>query len=118
MDDCFVLLGERANPYPYMAQCDIYVQPSRYEGKSIALDEAKSFAKPIVATRFSTVFDQLTDGETALLAEMDGADIAEKIERILAEEPLKTKLTETLKREKVGNEKELDKLYALIERKS
>ena len=118
LDDCFVLLGERANPYPYMAQCDIYVQPSRYEGKSIALDEAKSFAKPIVATRFSTVFDQLTDGETALLAEMDGADIAEKIERLLAEEPLKTKLTETLKRETVGNEEELDKFYALIERKS
>lgn len=118
LGDCFILLGERANPYPYMAHCDIYVQPSHYEGKSIALDEAKCFAKPIVATRFSTVFDQLTDGETALLAEMDGADIAEKIERLLADEPLKTKLTETLKREKVGNEEELEKFYALIERKS
>ena len=118
LGDCFVLLGERANPYPYMAYCDIYVQPSRYEGKSIALDEAKSFAKPIIATRFSTVFDQLTDGETALLAEMDGADIAEKIERLLADEALKTRLTENLKREKVGNEEELEKFYALIERKS
>ena len=111
----FVLLGERANPYPYIAHCDCYVQPSLFEGKSIALDEVKCFAKPIVATRFSTVFDQLTNGKTALLAEMDGDDIAAKIEALLADKALCEKLTEALQSEKVGNEEELEKFMAWIE---
>jgi glycosyltransferase involved in cell wall biosynthesis len=115
LSDCFVLLGERANPYPYMAHCDIYAQPSRYEGKSIALDETKCFAKPIVATKFSTVFDQLTDGETALLAEMNGEEIAAKIEALFAEQTLCETLSKNLKNEKVGNEEELEKFIALIE---
>ena len=39
----FKLMGLRENPYPYIKKADIYVQPSRYEGKSIAIDEAKIF---------------------------------------------------------------------------
>lgn len=115
LEEDFILLGERANPYPYIADCDVYVQPSHFEGKSIALDEAKCLAKPIVATKFSTVFDQLTDEETALLAEMNGDDIAEKIEALMWNDALRNKLTENLKNEKVGNEEELEKFIAWIE---
>ncbi len=61
LENAFVLLGRTHNPYKYLAHCDVYVQPSRYEGKSIALEEAKLLAKPIVATAFSTVRDQLED---------------------------------------------------------
>ena len=110
-----ILLGERANPYPYIAHCCVYVQPSHYEGKSIALDETKCFARPIVATKFSTVFDQLTDGKTALLAEMTGDDIAEKIKTLLSDAALRRTLTENLQNEKVGNEEELEKFLTLIE---
>ena len=109
-------MGERTNPYPYIAHCDVYVQPSRYEGKSIALDEAKCLAKPIVATRFSTVFDQLTDEKTALLADMNGDALAEQIERLLADETLRSRLAENLKNETVGNEAELLKFEALTEK--
>ena len=115
LEEDFILLGERTNPYPYIAQCDVYVQPSYYEGKSIALDEAKCLARPIVATKFSTVFDQLIDGETALLAEMNGDDVAEKIEALIGDKALREKLTENLQKEKVGNEEELEKFIALIE---
>jgi glycosyltransferase involved in cell wall biosynthesis len=60
------MLGEKANPYPYINQCDIYVQTSRYEGKSIAIDEAKCLLKPIVVTNFPTVFDQSVTELTGL----------------------------------------------------
>lgn len=112
----FVLLGEKSNPYPYIKECDIYVQPSNYEGKSIAIDEAKAFAKPIVATKFSTVFDQLSDGETALLAEIDPADVAKKITQLINDEKLCEKLSDRLTRTHKGNEEELEKFYALLER--
>ncbi|MBQ2812853.1 MAG: glycosyltransferase [Clostridia bacterium] len=114
LEDKFILLGERANPYPYINGCDIYVQPSYYEGKSIAIDEAKCFAKPIVATRFTTVLDQLADGETALLAEIDAKSVAEKIMQLMAEEKLREHLSENLKKEKLGNEEEINKFYKML----
>ncbi len=117
LEDKFILLGERANPYPYIRNCDIYVQPSYFEGKSIAVDEAKIFAKPIVCTKFPTVYDQLADGETALLAEINAQSIAEKIETLLSSDELCKTLSENLKKEKTGNEEEIDKFYALLEGK-
>lgn len=33
LEDSFILLGKKINPYPYMKACDLYVQPSRYERK-------------------------------------------------------------------------------------
>ncbi len=113
LDGKFVFLGERANPYPYLANCDIYAQTSYYEGKSIAIDEAKILARPIVATKFSTVYDQLEDGVTALLAEINAESVAEKLEQLLNENLAKT-LSENLQKMKHGNEEEIEKFYALL----
>lgn len=114
LEEKFILLGEKSNPYPYLAKCDVYVQPSYFEGKSIALDEAKCLAKPIVATKFTTVYDQLSDGETAVLAEMNAESIAEKIAQLLDDENLAKTLSENLKKMKHGNEEEIQKFYALL----
>ena len=115
LEEKFILLGERANPYPYISGCDIYVQPSYYEGKSIAIDEAKCFAKPIVATKFTTVFDQLAQGETALLAEIDAQSVAEKITELINDKTLCQKLTDNLNSTHKGNEEEIEKFYAMLE---
>ena len=77
--DSFVFLGIKKNPYPYIAAADLYVHPARYEGKSIALDEAKILCKPIVVTNFSTVNDQFTDTFNASICEMAGDSVAAKI---------------------------------------
>ncbi len=114
LEDKFILLGERANPYPYINGCDIYVQSSYYEGKSIAIDEAKCFAKPIVTTKFTTVLDQLIDEKTALLAEINAASVAKKIEKLLNDQNLQNTLSENLKKEKIGNEEEIEKFYEML----
>ena len=54
LENRFILLGLKANPYPYLKHAFLYVQPSRYEGKSIAIDEAKILAKPIITTNYPT----------------------------------------------------------------
>ena len=115
VEDSFVFLGERSNPYPYIRQCDIYVQPSRFEGKSIAVDEVKCLAKPLVVTNFSTVVDQITDGVNGLVSEMTPESIADKVCMLLDDPALAKRLSDNLKRENVGNESEIEKLYRLIE---
>ncbi len=114
VNDEFILLGERANPYPYIGNCDIYAQTSRYEGKSIAIDEAKCLCRPIVTTNFTTVADQIENGVNGLVCEMDEKDIAEKIETLFKNEKLRKELTQNLANEKTGNEEEIEKLYSIL----
>ena len=111
---CFFLLGERENPYPYFRQCDVYVQPSRFEGKSIAVDEAKCFARPIVVTDFGTVRDQIGDGVTGIVAEKTPQSVADAVERLLRSPELCRTLSDNLGREQLGNAEEIETLYALL----
>ena len=76
------LLGFQANPYPFMAAADIYVQTSRFEGFGLTIAEAKILNKPIVSTNFPVVYDQITDGENGLIAEMNPESIAQQIMRM------------------------------------
>lgn len=110
----FTLLGIRENPYPYVAQADIYVQPSRFEGKSIAIDEAKILAKPILLTNFSTAKDQIENNVNGLICEMDSVALAEGIEKIIRNSNLKDNFIESLIKEELGNEDEIVKLYDVI----
>jgi glycosyltransferase involved in cell wall biosynthesis len=59
----FILLGTKTNPYPFMKQCDLYVQPSRHEGYCITLSEAKTFHKPIVSTDFTGAREQIINNQ-------------------------------------------------------
>lgn len=105
--DCFQLIGSRENPYIYMRECDILVQPSRVEGKSIVLDEAKMLCKPIVAAAYPTVGDAITHGETGLIADMNGEAICEAILRMQEDAALRGEIIQRLKMLPKGNEDEL-----------
>lgn len=100
LKESFILLGKNANPYPYMNQCDIYVQPSRYEGFCITLLEAKSLVKPIVATDVNGVREQITDGETGLIVDIDKDKIVHAIKGIIKDNTLKKRLTNNLFKER------------------
>ena len=76
LKDNIYLVGVQSNPYAYMQRADIIVHPSRFEGKSITLDEAKILCKPVVVTNFSTVRDQFVDGYNASICDMVGEKIA------------------------------------------
>ena len=93
-DVCF--LGEQANPYPFLRACDVYLQPSRFEGKSIAVDEAMVLCKPILLTDFSTAADQVTSGENGLIVPMTPEGIAEGLEKLLTDGELRQRFHDAL----------------------
>ncbi len=115
LGDHVKLLGLKSNPYPYIRQADIYAQTSRYEGKSIAIDEAKILNKPIIVTNFSTAKDQITDDVDGLIVEMNAQAIANGIERLIREHGLRNTLQNNLSRLKLGTEQEINKLYQLFQ---
>lgn len=110
-----ILLGEKANPYPYMRECDIYVQTSRFEGFGLTLCEARLLNKPVVSTDFTVVYDQIKDGENGLIARMDAQSLADKIQLLAEDEPLREKLiSATRKQENNTMITEAEKVNALL----
>ncbi|MDQ0242557.1 glycosyltransferase involved in cell wall biosynthesis [Bacillus fengqiuensis] len=116
LENHFKLLGLKSNPYPYIKQADIYAQTSRFEGKSIAIDEAKILSKPIVVTNFSTAKDQINDDVDGLIVEMNPEGIVDGIERLINDQDLRGKLINNLSQLKLGTEEEIEKLYKLLKR--
>ncbi|NIK76094.1 glycosyltransferase involved in cell wall biosynthesis [Paenibacillus castaneae] len=108
------LLGLKANPYPYIKQADIYAQTSWYEGKAIAIDEAKILNKPIVITDFSTAKDQIRNGFEGLIVDMNADAIANGISTLIYDKETRERLTEHLSQLQLGTEEEINKLYKLL----
>lgn len=69
--DRVILLGKKENPYPYIKACDTYVQPSRFEGKSITVREAQLLGKPVVITNYPTASSQINDGVDGFIGPYD-----------------------------------------------
>lgn len=113
--DTVVFLGERANPYPYLKQCDIYLQPSRFEGKSIAVDEAMVMCRPILLTNFSTAADQIDSGRNGLIVPMTCEGVGEGLEDLILNEERRLHFAAELSRGCYSNETEINKLYALLQ---
>lgn len=109
-----IFLGMQENPYPLIKQADVFMMTSFYEGKSIALEEAKILNKPIVITNFSSAKDQIKDKITGLVAEMNAEAIAEKLMQLYHEEGTRMILKANLRQEKLGNENEIEKIYQII----
>lgn len=114
LQQIFILLGLKENPYPYIREADIYVQPSKFEGKSIAIDEAKILQKPIVVTNFSTVTDQIKNEENGLIVDMNSQAIFEGIKKLIDDKELRNNLIKSLTKESLGTELEIQKLYELM----
>lgn len=112
----FILLGLKENPYPYIKAAEIVVQSSRYEGKSIAIDEAKILAKPIIVTNFSTAKDQIVHNHNGIICEMDAENLALAIQNLLNDQALQAELSLHLRQEKqaLSTENEIAAFYQML----
>ncbi len=84
IDEDIIFLGTKTNPYGYMRDCDVYMQPSRHEGFCITLAEALCFGNPIVATDFTGAEEQLKERENGFVVGMAAEAIAHGIEKALS----------------------------------
>lgn len=105
-----IILGKKENPYPYMKACDIYVQPSRFEGKAVTVREAQILCKPVVITNYATASSQVVDGKDGIIVDMDNKSIAEGICKLLDNSHTRQKLIEYCKNNSFGNKGEFRKI--------
>ncbi len=110
-----IILGKKDNPYPYMRECDLYVQPSRYEGKAVTVREAQMLGKPVVITNYATSASQLEDGVDGVIVPMDNAGCAAGIAALLRDPARMRQLSENCAKRDYTNSAEIEKIYALME---
>lgn len=115
MQDRVIILGKKNNPYPYMRTCDLYVQPSRYEGKAVTVREAQLLGKPVVITNYATSGSQLEDGVDGVIVPMDNAGCAAGIATLLRDPARMQRLSENCAKRDYTNSAEVEKIYALME---
>lgn len=114
MKDHVILLGKKDNPYPYIKACDIYVQPSRYEGKSVTVREAQVLCKPVIVSNYPTAKSQVKDGVDGIIVPQDNEGCADGISRAIQRRTQLDAFRAYLQEHDYGNETEIEKVLSLL----
>ncbi|MGX1193671.1 glycosyltransferase [Metabacillus sp. SLBN-84] len=114
LGDSFILLGKKCNPYPYIRSADLYVQPSRYEGKAVTVLEAQILSKPVMISNYPTAAAQLTDGEDGYITEASIKGLVKGIERLIDDQPLRERLSANCMTRDYSKKEEVEKLYKMM----
>ena len=85
MEPYMRLVGMKDNPYPYIRQADLYVQPSRVEAFGLTITEAMILGKPVVATNTQGAREILTAHNNGRLCEIDSGSLALQIKQLIAQ---------------------------------
>ncbi|MBQ9664913.1 MAG: glycosyltransferase [Bacteroidaceae bacterium] len=114
MQDDVKILGKQNNPYPYIQACNVYVQPSRYEGKSITVREAQILCKPVIITNYPTAKSQVQDGVDGVIVPLDVEECARQMAEFILDVEKRGRIVSYLRTHDYGNESEINKIYELL----
>lgn len=109
------LIGNKSNPYPYIRKATVFVQPSRFEGKSIALDEAKILEKPIVVTNYTTAKDSIKDGENGYIVDFNAKALSDRLCDLVVDTDTRYEFSNKLHDERMSAQKDIDSYLHLID---
>lgn len=110
LQEDFVLLGAIDNPYPYYEQSDIYVHATRFEGKSIAIQEAQILGCPVIASDCNGNREQIDNGVDGVLCSLTPEAIAQSIQDLIANPEKRLAYAKRAKKKSIENKDELDLL--------
>lgn len=112
--DSVIFMGMQKNPYKFMKAADIYFQPSRHEGKPIAVEEAKVLCRPIFVTDYTSAAEQTEGGTLGLVGDISEEGIYRGLKKLLDDGELRENLTERLAFV-TKNEKNFSQIMELLE---
>ncbi len=113
LEEDFLLPGAERNPYPFFAQADIYVHATRFEGKSIAIQEAQILGKAVLVSDCSGNREQVKQGVDGLLCELTPEGICAGIQILIHDPELRSRLGRAAARRSFGEREGLERLLGL-----
>lgn len=83
MEEYIFPVGMKSNPYPYILQADLYVQPSRVEAFGLAIIEAMILGRMVISTCTAGAGNIIENGKTGVLCSVDMNEMATQIEWVI-----------------------------------
>ncbi len=114
MEKYVILLGRKDNPYPYIKQCDFYVQPSRFEGNAVTVNEALILNKKVILTDYSTAHGQVENGVDGVIVPLENSACAKGISDYINNEDLQKKIRGNVSARDYSKSAEVEKIYSLM----
>lgn len=112
----FILCGAVENPYPYYRQADLYVHATRFEGKSIAIQEAQTLGCAILASDCNGNREQIEHGVDGLLCELDADKIAQQILQLMYDPERRQQMGNAAKEKVLSGKEDMQKLLQLADK--
>lgn len=111
----FKLHGPVTNPFPYYKHADICAVLSRFEGLCGVVNEARVLERPVIATRFSGVEEQIDSGANGLIVEQDVDAICDGLALLIRDAGLRERLAQGgYPRELLDDDAKVDRLIAMF----
>jgi glycosyltransferase involved in cell wall biosynthesis len=112
VSDFVVLLGEKRNPYPYIAHADLLVNTSISEACPYVINEAKILGTPVVCTDFGSAKEFLDLGINGYYVPIE--QMADTIVLLMDNESKLVSLKKNLSGFEYNNDSILQQIYSLI----
>ena len=104
LNENIIITGMQKNPYPYMAACDIYVQPSYEEAMPVTIIEAHRLNKPVITTATVGGCKLVENSKNGLICEINSNAIAESVKELINNKKLYSEISESLANADYSNE--------------
>lgn len=111
----FLMPGAASDPFPYYKQADIYVHATRFEGKSIAIQEAQTLGCAIIASDCNGNREQIVQGKDGLLCQLDPESIAEAVISLVEDRDKRIRLGNAAKEKDIVRKGEIKLLLELMQ---
>ncbi len=116
LGDRIKLLGIKTNPLPYEKIMDMFLLPSRFEGKPMAVTEAFMIGLPVIVTEYLSAKEQITVGFDGIIASNDGdEDLYIKLKGVLNNPSVIQEMKDNIKTKDYSNIEEIEKVEKLID---
>ena len=114
MENSVILLGKKDNPYPYIKLCDFYVQPSRFEGNAVTVNEALILGKKVIVTNYDTAKSQVENGVDGVIVPLENSLCADGIAAYIRDEEKQKKIIRNVCEKDYSNASGINKIYELM----
>lgn len=115
MQNRVILLGKKENPYPYFRECDFYIQPSRYEGKAVTVNEALILGKLVAITDYPTASSQITNGFDGVIVPLENKQCAKALSEFINNKKLHQYIYENLAKTDYSKSDEIIKIQKVVD---
>lgn len=107
-------IGAKSNPFPYIAESDLFVLTSNYEGYPMVIQEALILGVPVLTTPYAAVKEQVEDGFNGIVTEMSSESLYSHLRKILENPSILYDLKINIRDYPVSNLKAENQLTALL----